>query len=200
MNRIILSLTDCAVTSHVPLAAFGYALRRAGILQPLLEVDLPIKTNDHTPGDKLVEALALILAGGRATSQINLLLRPNLPLAQAWGQPQFAEQSTIARTLDAFDAESISSLRDAFEILLKQYSLSLSHDFRFGPLWLDGDLTGLPASRRAEGSTKGYFAGKKTVSDDNWRESVLAHTGKHLAHCSTPDASIHWAVCSPWLN
>jgi hypothetical protein len=36
-------------------------------------------------------------------------------------------------------------------------------------MWLDGDLTGLPASRRAEGSTKGYFAGEKTASVANWR-------------------------------
>lgn len=200
MNRITLSLTNCAATAYAPLAAFGYALRRAGVLQPLQAVDLPIKTIDHAPGDKLVEALVLILAGGRSTSQIDLLLRPNLPLAQAWGQTQFAQQSTVARTLDAFDAESIDSLRYAFEILLKQHSLALSHDFRSGHLWLDGDLTGLPASRRAEGSTKGYFAGKKTVSDGNWRVSVLPHMGKHSARCSTPDASIHWVVCSPWLN
>lgn len=172
MNRITLSLTNCAATAYAPLAAFGYALRRAGVLQPLQAVNLPLKTIDHTPGDKLVEALVLILAGGRSTSQIDLLLRPNLPLAQAWGQTQFAQQSTVARTLDAFDAESVSSLRHAFEVLFEQYSLARSHDFRFGPLWLDGDLTGLPASRRAEGSTKGYFAGKKTVSGDNWRGSV----------------------------
>jgi len=128
MNRTTLSLTNCASTAYAPLAAFGYALRRAGILRPLLEVNLPIKTVDHTPGDKLVEALALILAGGRSTSQIDLLLRPNLALAQAWGQKQFSQQATLARTLDAFDAESIGSLRQAFETLLKQHSLALSHD------------------------------------------------------------------------
>lgn len=168
MTRITFALTDCVQGTHVPLAAFGYALRRAGVLEPLHQIDLPIKTFAHPPSDKLIEALVLILAGGRSTAQINLLLRPNRGLAQAWGQTQFAEQATVSRTLDACDASSLAALREAFGILLKRYSSVLQHDFRTGALWLDGDLSGLPASRRAQGSTKGYFAGEKTVSDDNW--------------------------------
>jgi hypothetical protein len=168
MNRISVSLTSSAKVSHVPLAALGYALQRAHVLDSLYEVALPIKTIDHCPGDKLVEALVLVLAGGRATSQIDLLLRPNLALALAWGQPQFAQQSTVAEALDAFTADSIASLRTAFEVILRQCALSLRHDFRTGYLYLDDDLTGLPASRHAVGSTKGYFAGEKTVSVASW--------------------------------
>ena len=168
MSRIICTLTDCSQVTHVPLAAFGYALRRAGVLEPLPQIDLPIKTFAHTPGDKLIGALILILAGGRSTAQINLLLRPNRGLAQAWGQAYFAEQATVSRTLDACDASSIAALRKAFETLLERHSSVLQHDFRTGPLWLDGDLSGFPAARRAQGSTKGYFAGEKTVLADNW--------------------------------
>jgi hypothetical protein len=167
MKRINFTLTDYAQVAHVPLAAFGYALRRAGILEPLRQVNLPIKTHLHTPGDKLIEALVLTLAGGRSTAQIDLWLRPNRALAQAWGQVQFAEQATVSRTLDAFEASSIASLREAFEIMLKHNSSVLQHDFRTGALWLDADLSGLPASHCAQGSTKGYFAGEKTVSDAN---------------------------------
>jgi hypothetical protein len=168
MNRITVSLTSSAKVSHVPLAALGYALQRAHVLDSLYEVALPIKTIAYGPGDKLVEALVLVLAGGRATSQIDLVLRPNLALAQAWGQPQFAQQSTVADALDAFTADSIASLRTAFEVILQQCAMSLRHDFRTGDLYLDDDLTGLPASRQAVGSTKGYFAGKKTVSVASW--------------------------------
>ncbi len=71
--------------------------------------------------------------------------------------------------MDAFEQESIKALRAAFESLLMRCSGALRHDFRKGDLWLDGDLTGLPASRRAEGSAKGYFSGEKTASDGNWR-------------------------------
>lgn len=164
MNQITVSFTSSAKVSHVPLAALGYALQRAHVLDSLYEVALPIKTISHRPGDKLVEALVLVLAGGRATSQVDLLLRPNTALALAWGQHQFAQQSTLADTLDAFTSTSIARLRTAFEVILHQCALTLVHDFRTGYLFLDDDLTGLPAGRHAEGSTKGYFAGEKTVS------------------------------------
>ncbi len=164
MNRITVSLTSSAKVSPVPLAALGYALQRAHVLDALYEVALPIKTIRHCPGDKLVEALVLVLAGGRATSQVDLLLRPNSALALAWGQQPFAQQSTLADALDAFTSDSIASLRTAFEVILRQCAGTLAHDFRTGYWFLDDDLTGLPAGRHAAGSTQGYFAGKKTVS------------------------------------
>lgn len=172
MKRIMIELNSKATTRHVPLTAFGYALGRAGVLAPLHDVALPIKTHDHSPFDKIIEALVLILAGGRATSQVDLLLCPYPQIARGWGQEQFAEQSTLARTLDAFDEESIGRLRTAFETILQTHSLALAHDYRRGDLWLDGDLTGLPASRLSQGSTKGYFAGKKTVLAANWPACV----------------------------
>lgn len=172
MKRICVSLTTSAQMSHVPLAALGYALRRAGVLNPLHEIALPIKSITHTPGEKLIEALVLILAGGRSTAQVDLLLRPNRPLAQAWGQLQFAQQSTVADTLDAFNSDSVIGLRCAYETIMAAWSPALAHDFRSGWLFIDDDLTGLPASRHAEGSSKGYFAGKKTAAVDNSRESA----------------------------
>jgi hypothetical protein len=168
MKRITVSLTDSAKVSHVPVAALGYALRTAHVLDPLYEVALPIKTILHRPSDKLMEALVLVLTGGRATYQVDLLLRPNRALAQAWGQSQFAQQATLADTLDAFTPDSLTSLRTAFEMIVHQNAATLAHDFRTGDLVLDADLFGLPASRHAQGSTKGYFAGEKTVSVGKW--------------------------------
>ena len=186
MKRITVSLTSSAQAAYVPLAALGYALRRAHVLDPLDEVAVPIKTVLHTPGDKLVEALVLILAGGRSSAQADLLLRPNRPLAQAWGQLQFAQQSTLADTLDAFNPDSLSALRTAFETIMMQWSPALAHDFRTGRLFIDDDLTGLPASRRAEGSTKGYFAGEKTVPVGKSRVSALRRMAKPWGRCSSP--------------
>jgi hypothetical protein len=200
MARIQVTLTSSANTQHVPVAALGYAFRRAGLLKPLYDVVLPIKTVQHSPGDKLVEALALVLVGGRATAQVDLLLRPNRGLAQAWGQAQFAQQSTLADTLDAFDALSLRSLRAAFETILGQCSWALAHDFRTGALRLDGDLTGLPASRRAEGSTKGYFGGEKTAVVAKWRESVRPPMAKPWARWSTRVRPRVWRHCSRWSN
>jgi hypothetical protein len=163
MSKITVGLTQRAPMRHVPLAALGYALRRAQILQPLTEVMVPIKTLVHTVPDKLIESLVLILAGGRATSQIDLVLRPNVALAQAWGQAQFAEQSTVADMFDAMTDTTVGDLQTVFAQLWQTYSATRRHDFRRGDLILDGDLTGLPASKQAEGSQKGYFAGKKTA-------------------------------------
>lgn len=165
MIPIQISLTSSSTMSHVPLAALGYALRRAGVLAPLAEVVLPIKTVSHAPSDKVLEALVLILAGGRATAQADLLLRPNCLLAQAWGQAQFAQQSTLSEALDAFDDSGLTHLQTAFETMTGSWSHVCHHDFRRGGLTLDGDLTGLPASRHAAGSQKGYFAGKKIAMD-----------------------------------
>ena len=146
MTRIAVSLTSSSTMNHVPLAVLGYALQRAEVLAPLTTLELPLKTIDHKPTDKMLEGLVLILAGGRATSQANLLLRPNTGLAQAWGQAQFAEQSTLARTFDALNEASVHALQGAFARLTRTWSHTCHHDFRRGGLTLDGDLTGLPAS------------------------------------------------------
>lgn len=162
MTRIPITLCQADRSDYVPLAVLGYALRRSGVLAPLEAIQLPIKTITHTPVEKLLEALVLILAGGRATNQVDLLLRPNRGLAQAWGQAQFAHQSTLSDCLDRLNEAGIGQLRQAFNVITRQHSASCQHDFRSGPLVIDGDLTGLPASPRAAGSSKGFFTGKKT--------------------------------------
>jgi len=176
----------------------GYALRRAGVLDPLLKLELPKKAIDHTPSEKLVEALVLILAGGRATYQADRLLRPNAGLAGAWGQAQFAEQSTLARTLDGLTANSLDRLRGAFETITQTWSHACQHDFRSGFLWLDGDLTGLPASRHAVGSEKGYFWGKKTAPGVKWHASPAASTGRRSVRGCTSDRPKVCMPLSPW--
>ncbi len=168
MARIPITVSRIARMNHVPLAVLGYALRQAGVLQPLAGLQLPIKTRAHTPADKLIEGLVLILAGGRALDQVNLLLQPNRGLAQAWGQGQFAEQSTVSDTLNALDAAAIGQLQHAFRHITRAWSQACRHDFRRGMLWLDGDLTGLPSSRRAEGASKGFFSGKKIARAGSW--------------------------------
>jgi hypothetical protein len=179
----------------VPLAALGYALRRAEVLAPLLDFEFPIKSIDHTPTDKLTAGLVLILAGGRALYQANWLLRPNTALARAWGPATFAEQSTISDTFDALSDESLQGLQSAFMAIAQNWSQTCRHDFRRGDLILDGDLTGLPASRRAQGSRKGYFAGKKTATVGNWRgsrQTPMANRWAHSCFQAHKKAKIAW--------
>src|SRR6266545_551650 len=99
-------------TNFAPLGVLGYCLTRTNFLWPFLTaVHLPLKAVDHTPASKLLDVLVSILAGCRAISQVNTRLRPDTALARAWGRTQFADQSTLARTLDRFRDEQVQQLR-----------------------------------------------------------------------------------------
>jgi hypothetical protein len=145
-------------TSFAPLGVLGYCLTRTQFLAPVWAgLDLPLKTVDHAPQAKLLDLLVSILAGCRAISQVNTRLRPDLALARGWGRERFADQSTLARTLDAFTGVEVAQFRHGSEALFRRESQALRHDTARAWLWLDIDLTPLPISKRAEGSTKGKF-------------------------------------------
>ena len=125
-----------------------------------------------------------MLAGCHAISQINTRIRPDTALAKAWGVPGFAEQSTIAETLYHFTDTHVQQLRAAITTIYLREGQAIRHDYaREGLLILDIDLTGLPASKHAEGSTKGYFSGKKGGTDGNWQESVLHSIMRPCSAC-----------------
>jgi hypothetical protein len=145
-------------TSYAPLGVLGYCLTRTQFLAPVwAEVDLPLKTVDHAPQAKLLDLLVSILTGCRAIVQVNTRLRPDIALAHAWGRDRFADQSTLARTLDVFTRTEVAQLRHGSETLFRRESRVLRHNFARDWLWLDIDLTPLPISKHAEGSTKGKF-------------------------------------------
>lgn len=155
------------VTSYAPLGVLGYCVSRNHFLQPVFQdVALAMKTVTYSPEAKLVDLLVSILVGCRAIAQVNSRLRPDEALAQAWGRKQFAEQSTLTRTLDGFDEQSVQQLRQGSGRLLRQEGRLFRHDFDQELLWLDIDLTPLPISKLAEASTKGKFA-KKTAMVGN---------------------------------
>ena len=105
-----------------------------------------------------------MLADCASLKQIHTRLRPETALAAAWGRDVFADQSTISRTLDAFTPVTVAQLRTAVERIYVREGRALHHPFDQELLFLDIDLTGLPAGRHAEASTKGSFSGKKTVA------------------------------------
>jgi hypothetical protein len=161
-------------TSFVPLGVLGYCLTRTQFLTPVwAELDLPLKTVDHPPQAKLLDVVVSILAGCRAIAQVNTRLRPDIALARAWGRERFAEQSTLTRTLDVFSPTEVAQLRCGSEALFRRESQVLRHDFVRDWLWLDIDLTPLPISKFAEGSTKGKFKQKN-------------HYGRQLARVHAP--------------
>jgi len=133
-----------------------------------------MKVLQHRPQEKLQDMLVSILAGNETVAQINTRLRPDLTLSAAWQRPQFAEQSTIAKTLDALGLSQLQQLRQGSQTLFRQYSQTMRHNFAQHWLMLDVDATGLLASRQAEGSRKGYIAG------------AINRYGRQLARLSVP--------------
>jgi hypothetical protein len=101
-------------------------------------------------------------------------VRPDVPLQRAFGRDRCADQSTIQRTLNAFSEENVAQLREAVEAIGRRYSAVFSHEFEHEMLIVEVDLSGLRASKRAEGSTKGYFSGERNA------------TGRQLLRVSVP--------------
>jgi hypothetical protein len=166
-------------TSYAPLAALGYSLHQSDFFAPLREhVQLGGKTILHEPHQKLLDVVVSVLADCASLKQINTRLRPDTALAAAWGRERFADQSTITRVLDAFTPLAVAQLRTASERIYMREGQALHHPFAQELLFLDIDLTGLPAGRHAEASTKGYFSGEKTAVDANWPASVPRNTMK----------------------
>lgn len=148
-------------TAFGPLCLLGHYLDQEEVLKPLCGVKIAQKSIEHSSTQKLIDALMSILSGCKALYEIDVRVRPDVPLQKAFGRNRFAEQSTIQRTLNAFTEENVAQLREAIG---RRYSAVFSHDFEEQMLTLEVDLTGLRASRRAEGSTKGYFSGERNAT------------------------------------
>jgi hypothetical protein len=150
-------LTDELVnTKYAPLAALAVHYQQNQTLEPLEGVQIPTKCRDFTPADKLKQILVSILAGCETLSEVNTKLRSEPRLAQAWQWTQFADQSGLSRTLDALTLKQIVELRQAETLIWRTHSQAVNHDWR-GHLWIEFDLSGLPCSKQAEESQKGYF-------------------------------------------
>lgn len=187
-------------TQHAPLAALGYVLQRWDFFAPLREhVKLGCKTVLHEPYEKLLDVVVSILADCASLKQVNTRLRPDTALAAAWGRAMFADQSTIARVLDAFIPASVAQLRTAVEQIYVREGRALHHPFDQELLFLDIDLTGLPAGRRAEASTKGYFSGEKIAEGASSPGSAPRNTMKAWSPWSIPGIRPVRPACAPRL-
>ena len=173
-----LALTDQACnTQYAPLAVLLWLYRHTQRLAPLTEVAVAMQTRTFTPTDKLIQVLISMLAGCTYVSEVNTRLRVETSLARVWPWSRFAEQSELQKTLDRLSLKNLTQLRAAAEAIWRPHSRTLAHDWR-RYLCLDLDLSGLPCGEQAEGSTKGYFSGKKTRAGGNWRASTRRIIGR----------------------
>ena len=157
-------------TSRASLCALGEYLRRQCFFAPLREqVQIPQKTVRYRPIDTLLDGLLGILCGAKTISQSNVTIRVDPAVQRVFGRASCAEQSTIARTLQACTAETVHQLARVSWYYLKRYGQTPHHRFAERLLWVDSDVTPLPLGAQAEGSERTWMGrnrsktGRKTL-------------------------------------
>src|SRR5438552_15087569 len=98
-------------TSRASLCALGEYLKRHCFFAPVREqVQIPPKTVRYRPVDKLLDGLLGLLCGAKTISQSNSTIRVDPAVQRACGRTGCAEQSTIARPLQASTSETVAQL------------------------------------------------------------------------------------------
>jgi hypothetical protein len=138
-------------TQHAFLVAWGWFAETIGLIQALQDVPLRQKKYTHTPQTKVLEFLVAILGGLEHLQDISLSAHPldmDQAVAEAWGQPGWADYSGVSRTLSSLswdEARMLAQMLGQVSQPLIQSELdvlrSRKHRLRY-----DGDLTGLPVS------------------------------------------------------
>lgn len=186
--------------SYVPLAVVGYCLTKTGFLQSVWDnLQIEMKVYHHTPTEKLQDVLVAIMAGCQSLAQVNIRLRPERALAQAWQRQAFAEQSTLSRLLDSLENEHVDQLRAANTSLLKRHSQLRNHDWQ-QTVVLDIDPTSLLTSKKAEGSRKGWVSGKRNQYCRHVIRFTLAGYHESLISLVYPGNRHGYEYCKPALK
>jgi hypothetical protein len=107
--------------------------------------------------EKLLDALLGMLCGAKTIAQSNVTVRVDPAVQQAFGRKGCADQSTIARTLQAATPHTGQQLEQVSWYYLKRYGHTPRHRFRERLLWVDIDLTSLPTGTKAEGSERTWM-------------------------------------------
>lgn len=157
-----------ANSSYASLCALAPLIESRGIFDHIHQgVSIPQKKLDYRPSDKLVFVVLGIMSGCEVVFDLNRKLRVDQPLLRAFGYQKCADQSVIQQTLNAATEENVCQLEDALKAIWDENNLTAlfleSAQKEEKVETIDMDLSGMPASKNAEGSTKGYFAGKKNV-------------------------------------
>jgi hypothetical protein len=157
------------LTDHALLVPFGRFAHQIGLITALDRIPIPMKTIDHSPGDKVAELLVHILAGGMHVNELETSphpVRQDEAVAHAWGQEVFASASGVNALLRAVSPESVAALKEELQQVTAPYRHRLLRDLVPSFLVVDGDLTGLVVSDQAEtyeGADYGYMGELGTV-------------------------------------
>lgn len=165
--RLEFGLTDeLTNTQFAPVAMLMVCYEAQQVLAPLQSVTSAAQKEGFTLAEKLEQVVWSILTGCEYISVVNTKLRPERMLAQVKRIETFAEQSTLANGLNELTQMNLEQLEASARQISHRCSRMRQRDWRGFPL-LDFDLSGLPCGKKAEGSKKGYFSGKKMSPDGN---------------------------------
>jgi hypothetical protein len=124
-------------TGRASLCALGEYLKRHCFFAPVREqVQIPQKTVRYRPIDKLLDGLLGILCGAKTISQSNVTIRVDPAVQRAFGRTGCAEQSTIARTLQASTTETVAQLSRGSWYYLKRYGQTPHQRFTERLWWM----------------------------------------------------------------
>lgn len=158
-------------TRHGFLVLTGFVADALGV-RKVLEAGLRLKqkTYQHSPVDKVLQALVGILGGCRYMKDLNGAAAPvgkDRSVVRAWGQKVFAHYSTVCRTLRAFTAADVQRLADLLATitaprLQREVERLVGPDGR-GLVVVDVDLTGQKVrgeTTQYTGTAFGYIRGQ----------------------------------------
>ena len=142
-------------TQHAFLVAWGWFAEHLGLIQQLQAVSLKQKHYHHRPQTKVLEFLVAILAGLPHLQDISLAAHPldkDQAVAQAWGQPAWADYSGVSRTLSGLSWEEVKRIVQVVEQVSHPYLAAELQVLRTpgNRVRLDGDLTGIPVSNTSQ--------------------------------------------------
>jgi hypothetical protein len=141
------------------LVVVGLKLQAIHLFDPIATgVHIPQKIVQYTPAQKLQDAFISMLAGSHGLVETNKRVRPDHALQRAFGRAACAEQSTISETINRATEQNVTELQFAVKTIYQRFSHGYQHDYTKHWQILDADTSGLPAGKKAELCTKGYFA------------------------------------------
>lgn len=142
-------------TQHAFLVAWGWFAEHIGLPKQFERIPLKQKRYQHTPQTKVLEFLVSILGGAQYLQDISQAAHPldkDQAVAEAWGQPGWADYSGVSRTLSSLSWEEARQIAQLLEEIGQSYVNTELHVLQSTGqrIQYDGDLTGLPVSNTSQ--------------------------------------------------
>lgn len=154
------------------------------------KVEIHQKKMEYKPTDKLIFIVLGIISGCDVIFDLNRKLRVDRPLLKAFGYQKCADQSVIQDTLNAVTEDNVLQMESALKAIWDENNLTvpiLENAKIEGRIeTIDIDLSGMPASKKAECSTKGYFAGEKNIHGRQLSRIVFPKTQEIISESLYP--------------